>query len=137
MRRPTASLAMFPARTMLLVGVGAAVGAGARWSIAEVIDTRPGALPWATLLVNVVGCLAIGVAARRLRPATDAWFLAVTGALGGFTTWSTLANEVRGLADDGHALLAVAYLAVTVAAGLVAVEIGRGVGRAVGRGVVR
>jgi CrcB protein len=111
---------------MLLVGAGAASGAAARWAIAEIIETGPGQLPWATLLVNVVGCLAIGIAARRLRPATDSWLLVVTGALGGFTTWSTLANEVRALADDGHAGLALGYLAVTVAAGLVAVEIGRG-----------
>jgi CrcB protein len=124
MRRPS-----IPARPTLLVGVGAAAGASLRWAISEVIDTEPGHLPWGTLLVNVVGCLAIGAAARRLRPDTVTWFLAVTGVLGGFTTWSTLANEVRVLADGGRTVLAAVYLAVTVLAGLVAVEIGRGVAR--------
>ena len=132
MRRPAATLATIPSipsRTMALVGLGSAAGAAVRWAIAELVATGPEQLPWATLLVNVVGCLMIGAASRRVRPASDTWFVAVTGAIGGFTTWSTLANEVRGLADDGHATLAVAYLGVTLVAGLVAVEIGRGVAR--------
>ena len=112
---------------MLLVGAGAAAGALVRWAVAEAIGLSPGRLPWATLLVNVVGCLLIGIAARRLAPATDAWFALVTGGLGGFTTWSTFANEVRVLNADGHPMLAVVYLAITLTAGLVAVEIGRGV----------
>ena len=116
-------------RSMALVGAGAAIGALGRWAVAELISTDPGRLPWATLFVNVVGCLVIGVAARRVRPATDVWFAWVTGALGGFTTYSTFANEVRGLAADGHPGLAGIYLGVTLAAGLVAVEIGRGVAR--------
>ena len=129
MQRPATAIARVPARAMLLVGAGAATGATARWAVAEAIPTHPGQLPWATLLVNVVGCFAIGAAARRIRPATDRWFLVVTGALGGFTTWSTFANEVRGLTDDGHTGLAAVYLGVTLLAGLVAVEIGRGVAR--------
>jgi CrcB protein len=132
MRRPAATIATIPtipARTMALVGLGAAAGAAARWAIAEVVATDPGQLPWATLLVNVVGCLMIGAASRRIRPASDTWFVAVTGALGGFTTWSKLANEVRDLADGGHGALAAMYLGVTLVAGLVAVEIGRRVAR--------
>jgi CrcB protein len=135
MRRPAAAMGTMtgigtvPARTMVLVGLGAAVGAAARWLIAEVVTTAPGELPWATLLVNVLGCLMIGVASRRIRPASDTWSVAVTGVLGGFTTWSALANEVRGLADAGHAALAMLYLGVTLVAGLVAVELGRWVAR--------
>ena len=124
MQRPAPS-GTVPTRAMVLVGAGAATGAAARWAIAGVADTGPGQLPWATLLVNVVGCLAIGVAARRVGPATDTWFVAVTGVIGGFTTWSTFANEARSLTDDGHPVLAAVYLGVTVGAGLVAVELGR------------
>jgi fluoride exporter len=129
MSRSAATIRRIPARTMVLVGLGAAAGAAVRWAIAEAIATDPGQLPWETLLVNVLGCLAIGVASRRVRPETDVWFLAVTGAIGGFTTWSTLADEVRSLAGGGHPALALVYLTVTVAAGLLAVEIGRGAAR--------
>jgi CrcB protein len=114
---------------MALVGVGGALGALLRWGLAELIDTAPDAFPWSTLLVNVLGCLLIGVASRRLAPATDAWFAGVSGALGGFTTFSTFANEARTLAELDRPMLAVVYVGVTLVAGLIGVELGRAAAR--------
>ena len=116
-------------RSMLLVGAGAAVGALARWAVAEVVNTAPDGFPWATLLVNVLGCLMIGVVSRRLAPATDAWFAGVSGALGGFTTFSAFANEARTLADLDRPVLALVYVGVTLVAGLAGVEVGRAAAR--------
>ncbi len=116
-------------RSIVLVGVGGAIGALLRWGVAELIASPPGDFPWATLLVNVLGCIAIGAASRRIAPATDTWFVAVTGVLGGFTTFSTFANETRTLVDLDRAGLALVYVGVTLAAGVVGVEIGRAAAR--------
>lgn len=111
-------------RWLLLAGAGGAIGALGRAGIAEIVPHSAGEFPWATLLVNVIGCLAIGAAARRLSPLGDAWRFAVTGVIGGFTTFSTFANEVRGLFDENEQVLALVYVTVTVAAGLVCVDLG-------------
>jgi CrcB protein len=85
--------------------------------------------PWATLVVNLVGCLLIGAAARRLDPATPTWFAAVSGFIGGLTTFSAFANEVRALVDADRASLALAYVVVTLVGGVAAVEFGRAAAR--------
>lgn len=109
--------------------VGGAIGATARWAVGTVGDHAPGSWPWATLIVNVVGCLLIGVAATWLARSTLGWAFAVTGVLGGFTTFSALAVELNDLADADRPALAFAYGGTTLAAGmlalLVAVRLGR------------
>lgn len=113
-------------RAYLLVAAGGALGSSARWAVGEVIDRPPGSFPWATLLVNVVGCALIGLAARHLVRASDRWMLAVTGVLGGLTTYSAFASETRELLDAGHSRLALVYVAATLVAGLAATELFRG-----------
>jgi CrcB protein len=115
-------------RTYLLVAGGGATGAAARWGVTEVIQPEPGSFPWATLLVNLVGCALIGLAARHLVRTSDRWMLGVTGVLGGLTTYSTFAVETRDLLDAGRSGAALAYVAASVIGGLVAVEIARAVG---------
>jgi CrcB protein len=112
----------------MLVAVGAAAGALARWRVAELFDTDPGRLPWETLLVNMVGCLLIGVAAARVEPGSDRWLAGMTGVLGGFTTFSAFANETRTLLDADRAGTAFVYVGATLAGGLAAVALGRRVG---------
>lgn len=113
-------------RAYLLVAVGGAVGAAARWGVGEAIDRQPSAFPWATFLVNVVGCLVIGVAARHLVRGSDRWLAVVTGFLGGLTTYSTFANETRELLDAGRGGMALLYVASTVVIGVAATEFARG-----------
>lgn len=109
---------------LLLVAAGGALGAVLR----HLIDTAatPGLFPWPTLAINVAGAFALGIlptlaVVRRSRHVA----LAVgPGLLGGFTTVSAWAGQVRDLADTGHADLAGLYLAVTLAAGLLAAALG-------------
>lgn len=119
---------------MAAVAVGGALGAGLRFAIDQALPWHPQQFPWATGLVNVSGCLAIGVVLgwllttvgqpRWLRP-----FLA-TGVLGGYTTFSTFSVETVRLVSAHASVLAVAYLAFSVFAGLLAVRAGvRGVQR--------
>ena len=113
-------------RSYLLVAAGASIGASIRWVAGEAITRSPGSFPWATLLVNLVGCALIGFAARHLVRTSWRWLAGVTGLLGGLTTYSTFAVETRELIDAGRSGLALAYIAVSVVGGLAAVEIVRG-----------
>ncbi len=112
----------------LLAAAGGALGALGRWGVAEVLPSRDGGWPWATLLVNLTGCLLIGVllgvlASRTPEPAWARPFLAV-GVLGGYTTYSAFAVEVVGLTDAGAVATAVGYLLVSVLGGVLAVAAG-------------
>jgi len=119
---------------LVAVAFGGVIGATGRWGVAEAVDAigdahPPGAWAWATLIVNLVGSILIGIAARRLDRNSVAWAFAVTGVLGGFTTFSALAVETNDLADAGRMPLAIGYGALTLAAGVAAAALGqRGVG---------
>lgn len=99
------------------VALGGAVGACARYGIELAWPTPSGGFPWATMVVNVSGCAVMGalmvaltelwVGHRFLRP------LLGTGVLGGYTTFSTFAGDVDGLADGGHLAPALGYLLTT------------------------
>ncbi|HEY5663813.1 MAG TPA: CrcB family protein [Ilumatobacter sp.] len=112
-------------RTYLLVAVAGTLGAAIRWGIGDLIDHRPATFPWATLSANVAGCALIGLAARSLARGSDRWQFAVTGLLGGLTTFSTFAVETRELVDADRAGLALGYVAASVVVGLAAVEVAR------------
>lgn len=120
--------AAFAPRAMTAVATGGAIGATARWFVAWSLDSMgaghvPGTWPWATFAVNIIGCLLIGAAARRVARGTTAWAFVVTGVLGGFTTFSALAVELNDLAEAGRMTLAIAYGAVTLATGIAATAI--------------
>jgi CrcB protein len=113
----------FAPRVTAAIALGGAIGATGRWAVAELLEAvdaphAPGTWPWATLVVNVVGCLMIGIAARNLPIGTTAWAFAVTGILGGFTTFSALAVELNDFADADRLPMAVLYGAVTLAVGI-------------------
>lgn len=116
------------AHVLAAVATGGAIGAGGRWFIAWALTTiggapPPGSWPWPTLIVNIVGSVLIGFTARGYDRDTVFWAFAVTGMLGGFTTFSAFAVEVNDMADAGRLPLALAYVAVTVIGGLVAVAV--------------
>lgn len=113
-------------RPFLLVAPAAAFGATGRWAVGELITREPGRFPWATLLVNLVGCALAGLAARSLVPGSDRWLTVVTGVLGGLTTFSTFSVETREMVAAGQAGRALAYVASSVIGGMAAVEIARG-----------
>jgi CrcB protein len=113
----------------LLAALGGALGALARWGLAEALPS-PGGWPWATLLVNLTGCLLLGallavLATRSPEPSWARPFLGV-GVLGGYTTYSTFAVQVVDLVDGGALLLAAGYVLVSVVGGIAAVLLGAG-----------
>ena len=123
----------------VLAAVGGALGALARWALAEALPHSPAAWPWSTLLVNLLGCLLIGMLLAILlaRFPRSPWlrpFLAV-GVLGGFTTYSTFAVDVVRMTGAGRPVLAVAYVLASVLGGVAAVVAGLVIGRAAVRAV--
>ncbi|MEA3189515.1 MAG: fluoride exporter [Thermoplasmata archaeon] len=92
-------------RAVVLVAAGGAAGAVARFGVSTLLATK--GFPWATLAVNLAGCLAIGVLMQPGQPghATRLW--AVVGFLGAFTTLSTYGFETFDLWRAGHRGLAV------------------------------
>ena len=110
------------------IAVGGLVGAEARYGLARALPHDPGSFPWATLVTNLAGCLLIGVlmavlASRPRPPQLARPFLGV-GILGGFTTFSTYAVDLRQLLGHDRPALAAAYLSLTLVAGLLAVAVG-------------
>lgn len=109
---------------MLLVMLGAAAGAPCRWLLDRAVQARHDSLfPWGTLLINVVGSLALGVllgagASRQLV------LLLGTGFCGGFTTFSTFGYETVRLADEGSGLMGLLNVAASLGAGLAAAYCG-------------
>ncbi|UIR35118.1 CrcB family protein [Rhodococcus sp. DMF-1] len=135
---PRRALHLRPA-AVTAVAVGGLVGTTARYGLEELFPTAPGAWPVTTFVINVVGALLLGVlleALTRLGPDTSwrrpARLGAGTGALGSFTTYSTLAVDTDLLLHGGHAVSALSYAVGTVLAGLVATATGIAVGVALG-----
>ncbi|GAA3351150.1 fluoride efflux transporter CrcB [Amorphoplanes nipponensis] len=106
------------------ISAGGVVGAVTRYGVGLAWPHRPGGFPWSTWLVNVTGCLLIGVLLvlitrrrpdqRLIRPF---WGI---GVLGGYTTFSTASVDVLRVAPG----TGLAYLGLTVIGALLAVWAG-------------
>jgi CrcB protein len=122
-----------PAGNLAFVAAGGAVGATTRVAFATWFPVADGAYPWTTFLENVFGAFALAFAlslfAERLAVRPAVRLLVCTGALGAFTTYSTLALELDRLVAGGHLATAVAYAVASSLAGLVAALVGLRLGR--------
>lgn len=110
-----------------LVAAGGAVGSLARAAVDELVTRSAGAFVVETQLVNGLGAFALGLLLARLerqgpRPRLRA-FLAV-GVLGAFTTYSTLIADARALDGERFGPSALAYVAASIAVGIVAFGLG-------------
>lgn len=116
---------------LLLVAVGGAVGAMARYGVGLGAARLFGlAFPWGTLAVNIVGGLAMGLLAARTGPEQEALRLALgVGVLGGFTTFSAFSLETVRLMEHQPGL-AMLYAAASVVLSVGACWVGLTLGRA-------
>jgi len=116
----------------LVVGLGGFVGAAMRYLVSGWAPSllRVGPFPVGTAVVNVAGCLAIGLLGGwaenlpALGPTSR--LLLFTGLLGGFTTYSAFGYETVALLRDGETLLALANVSLHLFLGFAAVAIGYG-----------
>jgi CrcB protein len=117
------------------VALGGALGASARYGLDRAIEARSDSVfPWATFVINLSGCFLIGLVSATLidRHHLPAWLRVglVVGVIGGYTTFSTYAQEALDLVDARDLAAAVAYIGGSVLLGIVAVYLGRATGRA-------
>lgn len=91
--------------TVLLVLLGGAVGAPARYLVDRWVQSRHASvLPWGTFAVNAAGSVVLGLAAGAVSAADGPdWALTLvgTGFCGALTTFSTFGYETVRLAEDG------------------------------------
>ena len=123
--------------TLAYVALGGALGALARYGISGWVYDRMGEnFPWGTLVVNLVGCLALGLVIRWLQVAAVAPevrpFLTI-GLLGAFTTFSTFSFETVALLQEGQWLRAGLYVGGSVVLGLIAMVAGMALATAFAR----
>ena len=113
---------------VILVAFGGALGAGARYELLQTFPVHPGRFPLTTGSINVGGAFLLGFLLEWLtrHRSLDHWarWLVGVGGLGAFTTFSAFAVELALLGRDGHGLLAFAYAAVSLVAGVAAVFVG-------------
>ena len=107
---------------IVLVGLGGFVGAICRYLLGLIPVNEAFIFPIKTLIINVLGCIAIGAIALFATKHTGynqelILFLKV-GICGGFTTFSTFALETTDLMRSGHGLMALLYVLLSVMAGV-------------------
>lgn len=115
---------------VLLVALGGAVGSVARYGVGVAAARLFGVgYPWGTLIVNVLGGLAMGALVVRVGPEHEGLRLLLgVGVLGGFTTFSTFSLEALRLMDLGPAPAAL-YMAASLVLSVGACWLGFALGR--------
>lgn len=120
---------------LFYLALAGALGTLARVALSQAAAARLGdALPWGTLVVNVLGSVLFGIvfAATEQSPIAPAVRLyALAGFMGAFTTFSSLMFDVSALASTGRWSAAVLTLALHNLLGLAAFALGLGLGRLV------
>lgn len=114
---------------ILLVGISGFLGAIARYLVYLRIGVRAeGGFPWATLTVNLLGCLLIGVLAvligRDGNYARHLYLIGAVGFLGAFTTFSAFGLELFQLLREQQLWLAFWSVSANMVGGLLAVGLG-------------
>lgn len=116
---------------ILWVALGGALGAALRYLGAGLAMRMMGpGFPWGTLAVNVIGSVLIGVLAALLlerAPSSgpSAWAaFAITGVLGGFTTFSAFSLDAITLLERGRVAAAGGYILGSVALSIAGLWLG-------------
>lgn len=112
-------------RSVLFIGLGGFLGSVSRYWVQQyVLRHAPGSFPLGTFLVNISGCLLIGLLMGLFERYTAVplnWRLFLTtGFCGGFTTFSTFAYESITLARSSELLLLACYAAGSLLLGMLA-----------------
>lgn len=115
-------------REILYVGIGGFAGGIARYLVSTLIRWKGNGFPWGTFIVNMVGCLLVGMLVtlfNRLPNASSHLNLLLTvGFCGAFTTFSTFSKESLSLLQSGNYITFTFYVVGSIVLGITAVVIG-------------
>lgn len=108
-------------RSLILVGCGGFLGSISRYliALASLKFFPPTLFPWGTFIVNIVGCFFIGVFATLFAENDTLKFLAITGFLGGFTTFSAFGLETQKLLHSEEIFIGISYVLLSIILGVV------------------
>lgn len=115
-------------KSAIAVGCGSFIGGAGRYLISTAMRNVSTGFPWGTLVVNLVGCLMIGLLwglSSRTSDENSLWpvFL-TTGLCGGFTTFSTFSKEALALLQVNNYIGFAAYIGISMIGGIAAVAVG-------------
>lgn len=114
---------------IVAIAIGGALGAVLRYLLMSAAGRVLGVgFPWGTLVVNIVGCVAMGVAIGVLARLSDAdalWrsFVCI-GLLGGFTTFSAFSLDAVVMVERGELMPAALYIIGSVVLSIVGLSAG-------------
>ena len=119
-------------RNIIAVGAGSFIGGIARYLVSLAMKGISKGFPWATILVNLIGCLIIGLLwgfLSRNASESTSWGLFLTvGLCGGFTTFSTFSKEALTMLQTGQIWGFASYIAISILAGIALVALGYYIG---------
>ena len=119
---------------ILALSIGGALGVNARYWLGVWFSRWAGShFPWATFTINITGSFAIGFLGMTLIhwwPHPNARFFAITGFLGGYTTFSSFTLETLALWERGNLWGSLFNAFGSLAFGMIAVVLGVALGRA-------
>ena len=115
-------------KNILSVGAGSFIGGIGRYLISLAMKGVSKGFPWATLGVNLSGCLMIGLLwgflSRNASEGTSWGLFLTVGLCGGFTTFSTFSKEALTMLQAGQAWGFVSYITISVLAGIALAALG-------------
>ena len=119
----------FMIKSMLIVGIGSFLGGAFRYYLSMTMKNICGqGFPWGTLAVNLLGCLVFGflfALFSKYGTTSSPWYLLLTtGICGGFTTFSTFANESMQMLQNGNTGGFIGYVLASIIGGLAMVGLG-------------
>ena len=121
-------------KQILLVGLGGGIGSIARYLCQRWIATtylHP--FPWGTFIVNIAGCLMIGIfwglSFKSIESNESCKLFLMTGVCGGFTTFSAFTLEGLGLIKEQKLALFFGYVTISVVVCLAATYLGMKINR--------
>lgn len=120
-------------RNIIAVGAGSFIGGIARYIVSLAMKGISKGFPWATILVNLLGCLIIGLLwgflSRNVSESTSWGLFLTVGLCGGFTTFSTFSKEALTMLQTGQIWGFASYIALSILAGIALVALGYYIGR--------
>ncbi len=117
-------------KSLMVVGLGGFIGSVSRYFISVYFQQDiPSVFPWGTFIVNITGCLLIGIvygiSERGEVLSPEIRLFLTVGICGGFTTFSTFSNDALMLIRQQEWFRFALYASLSLFAGLVAVYLGR------------
>lgn len=116
-------------RIFIAIFLGGGLGSIMRYGVQMLVHERimPYHFPWATFTVNITGSLLIGIfyaLSARFNISDELRLFLTAGLCGGFTTFSTFSNDSIEMISNGHSVMCIIYITLSIIVGVLACFLG-------------